>query len=81
MPFQVDDAVRVARLVLLEREVAVTADDAPLPHVGDEGTIIADVGDGIFLVECCTDDGVTLWTAEFEADELELVHHVGDEDA
>jgi hypothetical protein len=73
MTFQVDDAVRVVRLIVPEREVAVASDDAPLPHVGDEGVVVADVGDGYFLIECRTDDGVTRWTAEFAAKELLLV--------
>ena len=44
-----------------------------VPRVGDTATIAADVGDGIYLLECCTDDGVLRWMAEFAAEELALV--------
>ena len=80
MTFQVDDAVRVVRIIVSEREVATATLDAPLPHVGDEGTIVADVGDGFFIVECRTDDGITRWTAEFAAKELELLDRLSDDD-
>ena len=73
MRFHVDDTVRVVRLLEAEREVTGTVDVPPQPRVGDTATIAADVGDGIYLLECCTDDGVLRWMAEFAAEELALV--------
>jgi hypothetical protein len=73
MLFQVDDIVRVARLLDAEREVTGSAEVPPQPRVGDTATIAADVGAGIYLLECCTDDGVLRWMAEFAAEEIALV--------
>jgi len=73
MRFQLEDTVRVVRLLEPEREVSGSSDPAPQPRVGDTATIVADVGDGIYLVESCTDDGVSRWMAEFTAEELVLV--------
>ena len=73
MRFQLDDTVRVVRLLEPEREVSGSSEPAPQPRVGDTATIVADVGDRLYLVECCTDDGVLRWMAEFAAEELELV--------
>jgi hypothetical protein len=71
--FAIADRVRVARLHEPEREVTSAFEDAPQPRLGELATIVDDVGDDIYLVERNTDDGVTAWLAEFEADELELV--------
>jgi hypothetical protein len=73
MHFQLDDAVRVVRLLEPEREVTGSTEPAPQPRVGDRGTVVADVGEGLYLVESCTDDGMTLWMGEFAAEELVLV--------
>ena len=73
MRFLVDDTVRVARLLEAEREVTGTSEAPPQPHVGDTATIVADVGEGILLLECRTDDGVLRWMAEFVSEELILV--------
>ena len=73
MRFHVDDPARVVRLLEAEREVTGTVDVPPQPRVGDTATIAADVGDGIYLLECCTDDGVLRWMAECAAEELALV--------
>jgi hypothetical protein len=72
-PLQVDDRVRVVRLLVSEREVTSGAKSPQQPHVGEEGDVVADVGEGILLVEHSTADGQTLWLAEFLEDELELV--------
>jgi hypothetical protein len=71
--FEIADRVRVVRLNEPEREVTSAWEDAPQPRVGEIATVVDDVGDGIYLVERNTDDGVTAWLAEFEATELELV--------
>ena len=73
MRFLVDDTVRVARLLEAEREVTGASGAPPQPRVGDTATIVADVGEGILLLECRTDDGVLRWMAEFVPEELLLV--------
>ena len=73
MHFQLDDTVRVAHLLEPEREVTGSSDPAPQPRVGDKATVVADLGEGLYLVESCTDDGMTLWMGEFAAEELKLV--------
>jgi hypothetical protein len=72
-PFQVDDRVRIARLRVPEREVTGASSSPPQPRIGEEGDVVADVGDGVFLVEHATADGQTIWLAEFLEEELELV--------
>ncbi len=73
MSFQVDDMVRIVRLLVAGREVTGASTSPPQPHVGEEGEVVADVGEGILLVERATADGQTIWLAEFLVDELELV--------
>ena len=73
MLFELDDTVRIVRLLVTDREVSRMSPSFPPPRVGDWGTIIADVGEDIYLVEARTDDGVSLWQAEFAADELTLL--------
>ena len=72
-PLQVDDHVRIVRLLVARRDVTGASTSPPQPHIGEEGDIVADVGEGIFLVEHATADGQTIWLAEFLADELDLV--------
>ena len=47
------------------------------PRAGDIGAIVHDYGSkgsiGPFVVEMVNQDGLTVWLADFEADELELV--------
>ena len=73
MPFEIDDTVRIVKLVEPEREVTGSAAEPPQPKVGEMGTVVDDVGDGIYLVERTTADGRTMWLAEFADAELELV--------
>jgi hypothetical protein len=68
------DEVRVIRLLIPERDVTGPSATPPQPRVGDWGTIVADVGDGLYLVESRTDDGVSRWLAEFSGMELTLIH-------
>jgi hypothetical protein len=72
-PFQVDDRVRIVLLRVPEREVTGASTSPPQPRVGEEGDVVADVGDGVLLVEHATADGQTIWLAEFLEEELELV--------
>lgn len=71
--FQLYDTVRIARLLTSEREVSGSAAAPPQPRVGETGAVVADVGEGLYLVEHVTADGYTIWLAEFSGDELELV--------
>jgi hypothetical protein len=73
MSFQLSDTVRIVRLLVPDREVTGSSSAPPQPSVGEIGSVVADVGDGLFLVEHVTADGYTVWMAEFAADELELV--------
>ncbi|PYP76135.1 MAG: hypothetical protein DMD35_19595 [Gemmatimonadetes bacterium] len=80
MRFQLDDTVRIVRLLVPERDVTGTSEHPPQPRVGDIGTIAADIGDDLYLVESNTDDGATLWMAECNAAEIELVERASQED-
>ena len=73
MAFEIADRVRVVKLHEAERDVTSAWEEAPQPRVGEIATVVDDVGDGIYLVERTTDDGITAWLAEFGTDELELV--------
>ncbi len=77
-PFYPADIVRIARLEAEERDVDGSADPPPQPRVGETATVVEQVDDGIYLVERCTDDGRTLWIAEFLAGELELLDRTED---
>ena len=78
MSFQRLDIVRVARLVLEGREVDGGVAEPPRPRPGDVGTVVEELGDDLYLVERATDDGRTVWVAEFRGDELALVHPAGE---
>jgi hypothetical protein len=73
MALQVDDRIRIVRLLVAQRDVSGASTSPPQPRVGEEGDVVADVGEGILLVEHSTADGRTIWLAEFLEDELELV--------
>jgi len=72
-PFEMFDVVRVARLEIPSRDVDGSGATPLQPRVGETGTIVEVVGDDVYLVERVTDDGRTLWLAEFAESELELV--------
>ena len=76
--FEPEDVVRVARVLVAEREVTGSSATPPQPRVGDIGSIVADVGDGLYLVESCTADGITIWMTELAAEELELAERDDD---
>ncbi len=71
--FTVTDTVRIVRLHAPHRDVTSALDPTPQPRIGELAMIVDDVGDGLYLVERTTDDGVSAWLAEFAGDELELV--------
>ena len=72
MSFQLFDTVRIVRLLIPDREVTGSSALPPQPQIGEQGTVVADVGAGLLLVEHATADGHTVWMAEFSAVELEL---------
>jgi hypothetical protein len=76
-PFYPLDVVRIVRLEADEREVDGSSHPPPQPRLGEIATIVEEVDDGIYLVERCTDDGRTIWVAEFLENEIELVDRVG----
>lgn len=73
MAFEVFDQVRIARLLQPSREVDGPAAEPPQPRIGQRATVVDLVGDGWYLVEHVTDDGRSVWLAEFQEDELERI--------
>ncbi len=73
MVFEIFDIVRIRSLKVPEREVDGSSAEPPQPRVGEVGSVVDTLGDGLYLVEHITDDGETIWLAEFDESELELV--------
>jgi len=67
------DVVRVVQLAKPVRHYSGTVGVARAPRVGDVGTIVTWYAAANFCVECVADDGMTVWLADFGADEVELV--------
>ena len=78
MRFELSDVVRVQQLTVSTREVDGPSADPPQPRVGELGVVVGSLGDDLYLVEHATDDGRSVWMAEFLAVELELVRRNGD---
>ena len=78
MRFELADVVRVQRLTVPTREVDGPGADPPQPRLGDEGRVVALLGDDLYLVEHSTDDGRSVWMAEFLAGELAMVRRAGE---
>ena len=76
--------VRVARFVKAERFFVEGADEITRqPRIGDEGIVVATgshEGERLYMIECITVDGDTVWVAEFSPDELEFIADVGEVD-
>ena len=70
---ELSDIVRVARLMVPSRDVDGPDASPPQPRVGDIATVVGALGDDLYLIEHSTDDGRSLWLAEFHVGELELV--------
>ena len=70
---ELSDTVRIARLMIPSRDVDGPDIVPPQPRVGDIATVVGALGDDLYLVEHATDDGRSLWMAEFHLGELELV--------
>jgi hypothetical protein len=71
--FEPLDTVLVARLLHATRDVDGGSADPPQPHVGQSAIVVDALGDDLFLVEHLTDDGRSVWIAEFHESELELL--------
>jgi hypothetical protein len=80
MPFELFDTVRVTRLLVPDRDVDGSSAEPPQPRVGEEGVVVEVLGDEVYLVERVTDDGYTLWLAEFGEQELVLARRAGHAD-
>jgi hypothetical protein len=73
MDLELSDVVRIARLMIPSRDVDGPDITPPQPRVGDIATVVGALGDDLYLIERATDDGRSLWLAEFHVGELELV--------
>ena len=71
--FEPHDSVRVARLLFPSRNVDGASAKPPQPRIGERATVVDTLGEGLYLVERATDDGRTVWVAEFHGAELELI--------
>ena len=70
---ELSDIVRIARLMIPSRDVDGPDLTPPQPRVGDVATVVGALGDDLYLVEHATDDGRSLWLAEFHIGELDLL--------
>ena len=73
------DVVRVVKLLEAERFIQGSEGSTRQPIVGDVGAIVfsPDISDfsktPVYVVECVNDAGMTVWFADFQEDELEIV--------
>ena len=73
------DVVRVVKLLEAERSITGSEGSTRQPIVGDVGAIVFvhDISDisktPVYIVECVDDAGMTVWLADFQEDELEIV--------
>ncbi|MFL5562836.1 MAG: hypothetical protein ACJ79K_15295 [Gemmatimonadaceae bacterium] len=77
---ELSDVVRVARLMVPDRDVDGPDETPPQPRIGDLAVVVGTLGDDLYLVEHATDDGRSLWLAEFHVMELELVEQADDQE-
>ena len=71
--FKEYDVVRVVKLRNPDRHFDGTIGVRRSPRVGDIGTICHVHTPGDVLVEMVNNDGMTVWLADFETEELEIV--------
>ena len=73
------DVVRVVKLLEAERSITGSKGSTRQPKVGDMGAVVfvSDSSDfsttPVYIVECVDDAGMTVWLADFQEDELEIV--------
>jgi hypothetical protein len=65
--------VRVARLLRPDRHFQGTPGVCRASQVGDTGTVVFAYNVASFAVECVNTDGMTVWLADFFAEELEFL--------
>lgn len=74
--------MRIAKLLRAPEEYDGWKVNQRAPVVGDVGALLDIVhGPGLenrYIVECCGQDGVTIWLHDFAADELEAVRAASD---
>lgn len=64
------DVVVVRTLLLPTREVTGSDRVVRQPRAGDQGSIVHILGNDSYIVECVDSSGLTVWLADFHADEL-----------
>jgi hypothetical protein len=64
------DTVVIKALITATRHVDGSEAAKRQPRVGDQGTIVHVIGPQNYVVESVDSDGMTLWLADFRADEL-----------
>lgn len=72
MAFELFDTVRLVDFIRRQRAFHDTASSGEAPQLGETGTVVEIIGDGLYLVECTEDEGDPRWLGEFLEDELEL---------
>lgn len=72
MAFELFDTVRLVDIITRQRALHDTASSGEAPQLGETGTIVEILDDGVYLVECTEDAGAPRWLGEFLEDELEL---------
>lgn len=65
--------VRVAHLHIADRPYQGTEGVRRPPRIGDLGTVVYAYDVTSFTVECVNSDGLTVWLADFFAEELEFL--------
>ena len=74
MRFQELDVVRVVKLLTPTRSFESSKGAGRAPAVGDTGAVVMAYEEhGVYTVECVSPEGMTVWLADFEPDELEAV--------
>ncbi|HEX6058398.1 MAG TPA: hypothetical protein VFZ11_05215 [Gemmatimonadaceae bacterium] len=73
MAFELFDTVRLVDVVARERILHDTDAGGGTPQLGDTGTVVEIIDDGLYLVESTEEEGGSRWLAEFLEDELEIV--------
>jgi hypothetical protein len=65
--------VRIVKLLTPSREFTGTEGVRRPPRIGDEGTIVLVYDPQTFAVEMIDENGMTVWLADFKAEELERI--------
>jgi hypothetical protein len=71
MAFEMFDTVRLVDIIARRRVMDDSVGSGEAPQLGETGTVVEIISDGLYLVECNEDDGDARWIGEFLEDELE----------